>query len=348
MQLNLSRIPPARVEPSYVNPEPGRLQFPNGEQFEFKAADLVAEECIGTGTYGGIVTKMVHTSSEQVMAVKRVRAQEVDTKERQKLLRELRIIIESQCCEDIVRFYGALFQDGDCWICMELMDCSLDNFYPLVYARGEQIPQRVIGFITASVVRALNYLKDMLNIIHRDVKPSNILLDCKGFVKLCDFGISGYLVDSIARTQDVGCQIYLAPERLTDGKGYDIRSDVWSLGLTLVEICNGYFPYVWKSIFDQVEAVVKGDPPFLTSNVGRSYELVDFINQCLIKDMEQRPKFRQLMTHPFFQRYNLTGPKELEEERNYIGQYVHTYLKQQESANERISGSRGTEEEIGT
>lgn len=70
-----------------------------------------------------------------------------------------------------------------------------------------------------------------------DVKPSNILLDRRGFVKLCDFGISGYLVDSIAKTQDIGCQIYMAPERFTPN-AYDIRSDVWSLGVSLVS----YFP----------------------------------------------------------------------------------------------------------
>ena len=75
-----------------------------------------------------------------------------------------------------------------------------------------------------------------------DVKPSNILLGCEGSVKLCDFGISGYLVDSIAETQDVGCQIYMAPERLCGGNKYDIRSDVWSLGISLV--CTFKLSYI--------------------------------------------------------------------------------------------------------
>jgi serine/threonine protein kinase len=73
-----------------------------------------------------------------------------------------------------------------------------------------------------------------------DVKPSNILLGHEGAIKLCDFGISGQLIDSIAKTRDAGCRPYMAPERIDprqSGKGYDVRSDVWSLGITMVRGC---------------------------------------------------------------------------------------------------------------
>ena len=91
---------------------------------------------------------------------------------------------------------------------------------------------QVIGKITVATVKALNYLKEKLKIIHRDVKPSNILLDGSGNIKLCDFGISGQLVDSIAKTRDAGCRPYMAPEKIDPqrNKGYDVRSDIWSLG----------------------------------------------------------------------------------------------------------------------
>merc|ERR1712165_433194 len=161
-----------------------------------------------------------------------------------------------------------------------------------------------------ATVSALNYLKEKLKIMHRDVKPSNILLDKTGAIKLCDFGISGQLVDSIAKTRDAGCRPYMAPERIDPqrAKGYDVRSDVWSLGITLIEISTGKFPYrKWNSVFDQLQQVVHGDPPRLEpkdKHTQRTFslEFVNFVNTCLIKDETQRPKYTRLLGHEFIVR----------------------------------------------
>ena len=94
---------------------------------------------------------------------------------------------------------------------MELMDTSLEKFYKFVYEKkNEEIPESILGKIVIATVNALNYLKEQHKIIHRDVKPSNILVNRSGMIKMCDFGISGKLVDSIAASRDAGCQLYMA------------------------------------------------------------------------------------------------------------------------------------------
>ncbi|XP_033198825.2 dual specificity mitogen-activated protein kinase kinase 4 [Bombus vancouverensis nearcticus] len=285
----------------------GKLQLSPNVVYDFTSEDLQDLGEIGRGGFG-TVNKMIHRISDTVMAVKRIRST-VDEREQKQLLMDLEVVMKSNECPCIVQFYGALFKEGDCWICMELMDTSLDIFYKFIHeVLKERIPERILGKITVATVKALNYLKEKLRIIHRDVKPSNILLDRHGNIKLCDFGISGQLVDSIARTRDAGCRPYMAPERIDPqrAKGYDVRSDVWSLGITLMEIATGYFPYPkWNSVFEQLYQVVQGDPPRLSPNENGNHftmDFVNFVNTCLIKEETQRPKYNKLLEHPFIRK----------------------------------------------
>uniref|UniRef100_A0A673HX85 mitogen-activated protein kinase kinase n=1 Tax=Sinocyclocheilus rhinocerous TaxID=307959 RepID=A0A673HX85_9TELE len=258
----------------------GKLKISPEQHWDFTAEDLKDLGEIGRGAYGS-VNKMVHKPSGQIMAVKLY----------------CRLSLKVRNC-------------GDCWICMELMSTSFDKFYKYVYSSlDEVIPEEILGKITLATVKALNHLKENLKIIHRDIKPSNILLDRKGNIKLCDFGISGQLVDSIAKTRDAGCRPYMAPERIDPSaskQGYDVRSDVWSLGITLYELATGRFPYPkWNSVFDQLTQVVKGDPPQLSSSEERQFspKFINFVNLCLTKDESKRPKYKELLKHPFIQMY---------------------------------------------
>ncbi|KAF3426765.1 hypothetical protein E2986_00899 [Frieseomelitta varia] len=235
----------------------GKLQLSPNTVYDFTSEDLQDLGEIGRGGFG-TVNKMIHRISDTVMAVKRIRST-VDEREQKQLLMDLEVVMKSNECPCIVQFYGALFKE----------------------VLKERIPERILGKITVATVKALNYLKEKLRIIHRDVKPSNILLDRHGNIKLCDFGISGQLVDSIARTRDAGCRPYMAPERIDPqrAKGYDVRSDVWSLGITLMEIATGYFPYPkWNSVFEQLYQVVQGDPPRLSPNENGNHFTMDFVN----------------------------------------------------------------------
>ncbi|KAG5202797.1 hypothetical protein JEQ12_002380 [Ovis aries] len=269
------------------------------QNFEVKADDLEPIVELGRGAYG-VVERMRHVPSGQIMAVKRIRAT-VNSQEQKRLLMDLDISMRTVDCPFTVTFYGALFREGDVWICMELMDTSLDKFYKQVIDKGQTIPEDILGKIAVSIVKALEHLHSKLSVIHRDVKPSNVLINALGQVKMCDFGISGYLVDSVAKTIDAGCKPYMAPERINpelNQKGYSVKSDIWSLGITMIELAILRFPYdSWGTPFQQLKQVVEEPSPQLPADKF-SEEFVDFTSQCLKKNSKERPTYPELMGVP--------------------------------------------------
>ena len=193
-----------------------------------------------------------------IMAMKEIRL-ELDEAKFAAIIMELDIL--HRCISPfIIDFYGAFFQEGAVYICMEYMDGgSVDKLY------GDGVPEGVLRKIALSTVMGLKVLKDEHNIIHRDVKPTNILINTRGQVKICDFGVSGNLVASIAKT-NIGCQSYMAPERIASGGvaqaganpgggTYSVQSDIWSLGLSIIECAMGQYPYppeTYDNIFSQL------------------------------------------------------------------------------------------------
>jgi len=286
--------------------EIGVLKISSSEVYDFGVKDLQDLGQIGAGSFG-TVNKMQHVKSGALMAVKIIRVS-MNEEEQCKVVMDLGVIRKASY-KHIVTFHGALFHEGDCWICMELMDVSAEILYRYVHhSIAQVIPEPILAQIALATVRALMYLKNELRIIHRDVKPSNILINKQGDIKLCDFGISGVLVDSIARTHDVGCRPYMAPERIDpryEKDGYDIRSDVWSMGISLIEIATGSFPYKsWNSVFDQLQEVVTGQPPKLTDlspKITFTPTFHRFIDSCLQKERKDRPKYSGLLKSTFLQ-----------------------------------------------
>lgn len=203
-----------------------------GESISNEDFDILGE--LGAGN-GGVVNKVRHVSTGQVMARKIIHL-EIKPAVRNQIIRELQVLHD---CNSpyIVGYYGAFLSEGDISLCMEYMDCgSLDQ----VMKHAGRLPEPIVGLITNSVLKGLIYLREDLHFIHRDVKPSNILVSMEGEVKLCDFGVSGQLIDSMANSF-VGTRSYMAPERL-NGDAYTIMSDIWSLGLSLIEMATGRYP----------------------------------------------------------------------------------------------------------
>lgn len=278
----------------------------NGMKYHTDIKDLEHLGELGNGTCGHVV-KMLHKPSNTVIAVKQMR-RSGNSDENKRIIMDLDVVFKSLDCPYIVRYLGCFITESDVWICMELMATCFDR---LLKKLQTAIPEDILGKVTLATVKALHYLKESHGVIHRDVKPSNILLDEKGNVKLCDFGISGRLVDSKARTKNAGCAAYMAPERIEPPDprkpDYDIRADVWSLGISLVELATGVFPYRdCKCDFEVLSRVLKEDPPSLPPDQSRfSTEFQNFVSSCLTKDYSQRPKYRKLLEHPFLKRYEI-------------------------------------------
>lgn len=282
------------------------IDFSNGSSSRITLDELQFIEELGHGNYG-TVSKVLHKPNNVLMAMKEVRLELDESKFRQ-ILMELEVL--HKCNSPfIVDFYGAFFIEGAVYMCMEYMDGgSLDKIYDENPEMGG-IDEPQLAFITNAVIQGLRELKEVHNVIHRDLKPTNILCSAKqGTVKLCDFGVSGNLVASLAKT-NIGCQSYMAPERIKslnpDRGTYTVQSDIWSLGLSILEMALGRYPYppeTFDNIFSQLSAIVDGPPPKLPADKF-SDEAQDFVSLCLQKIPDRRPNYSNLYEHPWLAKY---------------------------------------------
>ncbi|KAK7602525.1 hypothetical protein V9T40_008114 [Parthenolecanium corni] len=276
---------------------------------------------LGAGN-GGVVMKVRHKSSGLIMARKLIHL-EVKPAIKKQIIRELKVLHECNFAH-IVGFYGAFYSDGEISICMEYMDGgSLD----LILKKAGRIPEAMLGTVTCAVLKGLSYLREKHAIIHRDVKPSNILVNSGGEIKICDFGVSGQLIDSMANSF-VGTRSYMSPERL-QGTHYSVQSDIWSLGLSLVEMAIGMYPIPppdeqtlaaifnppaenvetnnnangprAMAIFELLDYIVNEPPPKLPPNVF-SKEFENFVDLCLRKNPTERADLKTLMNHEWIRR----------------------------------------------
>jgi mitogen-activated protein kinase kinase len=162
---------------------------------------------------------------------------------KKQIVRELSF--NKSCASDhICEYYGAFMDDtaGTIGISMEFCEGgSLDSVYREIKEQGGRTGEKVLGKVAEGVLNGLTYLHGR-RIIHRDIKPSNILLTREGRVKLCDFGVSGEFGTKGDANTFIGTSYYMAPERIT-GQSYTITSDVWSLGVTLLEVAQHRFPF---------------------------------------------------------------------------------------------------------
>ena len=210
--------------------------------------DSSTDARLGRGASGS-VHRATHLATNTPVAVKQIPIDLSEAKSKQ-IVTELRTLHTSEC-RQVVGFYGAFYRERMMTLVLEYMDVgSLKDFMARVkenerrgLAGAGRVTEQLMSLLCHQVLLALHYLHRVKCLIHRDIKPSNILLNSRGDVKLADFGVSGEVEsDMQGKMTFVGTLIYMSPERITGAQhGYD--SDVWSLGLTMMECLLGRFPY---------------------------------------------------------------------------------------------------------
>ncbi|ETW06003.1 STE/STE7/MEK1 protein kinase [Aphanomyces invadans] len=297
----------AYVKGNFAITSTGVVMKGTGRAFTVNPSELDYGEIIGLGASGKVI-KSRHRPSDTILALKLINMN--DKGKREQLMREIHALFDSESmC--LVTFYGAFLKDSAVALALEYMDGgSLEN----VFHQLGVLPEQVLANITYQILCGLSYLKSKKR-VHRDIKPSNILLNSKGEVKLTDFGIATELHNSIAMCGSfVGTFKYMSPERMQH-QPYSYSSDVWSLGLVLIESATGQFPYQQpKTTIDMIQSVLESPPPALSPEAFPA-DFCEFVRHCLHRSPTDRASVDDLLQAPWFTR---CGAVDLESARRNI------------------------------
>uniref|UniRef100_A0A669AXF8 non-specific serine/threonine protein kinase n=1 Tax=Oreochromis niloticus TaxID=8128 RepID=A0A669AXF8_ORENI len=262
-------------------------------------------ETIGKGTYGKVyrVTNKKDGSQAAVKVLDPINDVDEEIEAEYNILRSL------PNHPNVVKFYGMFYKSdkltgGQLWLVLELCNGgSVTELIKSLLMRGQRLQEPVIAYILCSALLGLQHLHNN-RIIHRDVKGNNILLTTEGGVKLVDFGVSAQLTSArLRRNTSVGTPFWMAPEVIACEQqydySYDARCDVWSLGITAIELADGDPPLAEMHPVKALFKIPRNPSPTLRHPEEWSRSFSHFISQCLIKDFEARPSVTHLLEHPF-------------------------------------------------
>lgn len=247
---------------------------------------------LGSGSYGNVY-KSIHNKTSNIYAIKIVNV-ENDTKEVEREVDILRL------CDhpNIVKYHGSCRNGDELWIILEY--CGSGSVFDIISVLKKPLEEEVIATITKNVLEGLQYLHSLKK-IHRDIKAGNILLKENGEVKLADFGVSGELTNTISKKVQtvIGTPLWMSPELLQEQK-YDGRTDIWSLGITCIEMAHGVPPLHDVNPMRAIFYIPYKPSPKLDEKFSEDFK--DFVNKCLQKDVSLRPTASELLEHAFIKR----------------------------------------------
>ncbi|KAK2850391.1 hypothetical protein Q7C36_009174 [Tachysurus vachellii] len=260
-------------------------------------------EVVGNGTYGQVY-KGRHVKTGQLAAIK---VMDVTEDEEEEIKLEINMLKKYSHHRNIATYYGAFIKksppghDDQLWLVMEF--CGAGSITDLVKnTKGNWLKEDWIAYISREILRGLAHLHAH-HVIHRDIKGQNVLLTENAEVKLVDFGVSAQLDRTVGRRNTfIGTPYWMAPEVIACDENpdatYDYRSDLWSCGITAIEMAEGAPPLCDMHPMRALFLIPRNPPPRLKSKKW-SKKYFNFIESCLVKNYTQRPTTEQLLKHPF-------------------------------------------------
>ncbi|XP_071838499.1 serine/threonine-protein kinase mig-15-like isoform X2 [Apostichopus japonicus] len=260
-------------------------------------------EVVGNGTYGQVY-KGRHVKTGQLAAIK---VMDVTEEEEEEIKLEINVLKKYSHHRNIATYYGAFIKkalkghDDQLWLVMEF--CGAGSVTDLVKAtKGNSLKEEWIAYICREILRGLSHLHAN-HVIHRDIKGQNVLMTEDAEVKLVDFGVSAQLDKTVGRRNTfIGTPYWMAPEVIACDENpdatYDNRSDLWSLGITALEMAEGQPPLCDMHPMRALFLIPRNPPPRLKSKKWNK-KFTNFIDKCLVKDYYSRSNTQQLLKHPY-------------------------------------------------
>ncbi|EFA76481.1 putative protein serine/threonine kinase [Heterostelium album PN500] len=258
-------------------------------------------EVVGSGSFGTVCAcrwmkkKDRESNGNRLIACKFVEVSADDIETNTNLAKEIDILRESIDCPYIVEYKGCYLKSSMLLIVMEY--CKGGSLLDIIELCQKRLTEDEIAAVCAGVVKGLVYLHSKRT-THRDIKAGNVLLDEEGLPKLADFGVSTIAEQGQKMKTVIGSPYWMAPEIIM-GQGYDQKADIWSLGITAIEIAESVPPRFDIPPSRVIFTIPHQPPPTLKIQSDWSDDFHDFVRVCLALNPAARPSAQQLLSHPF-------------------------------------------------